>query len=265
MKPIEHNQLFRDKLLELQKQLEQARCMIPNHRPSFGFVTEAILRNFLKLVLPQKVTVGQGFVECGGELSYQCDIILYDAINYAPLYSCGEIVVVPSGSVYAVIEVKTSIDSKRFGDTLYAFDRLTRLRVINKFLFVYNGCKIGTLHKYFFGKNVPVHEHGYDYDNYECLPEAIVSLNKDGKDYYLAKGLVVTDTRDMLGYMSFKTYDNTNKSIACLQEFVDKIIEIVSLETVKDAIPPLFETSIGENPDSLKTMMVNGGFGLFDM
>ena len=138
MKQIEHNQLYRKRLLELQNQLEQARCMIPNHMPSFGFVAEAILRNFLKTVLPQKVTIGQGFVEYDGELSNQCDIILYDAINYAPLYSFGEIVIVPQESVFAVIEVKTSINAKRFGETLFAFERLEQMRVRKKYLFLYS-------------------------------------------------------------------------------------------------------------------------------
>jgi len=262
IKPIKHNQLYRNRLLELQNQLEQARCMIPNHKPSLGFMAEAILRSFLKSVLPQKVSVGQGFVEYGGVLSYQCDIILYDAINYAPLYSFGEIVVVPHDSVFAVIEVKTSIDSKRFGDTLYAFQRLEQMRVKNKFLFLYNGCKIKTLREYFFGKYVPALEYGYDYDNYDWLPEAIISLNKD---YYLAKGQVETaDGHCMNGYMAFKTYDNSDKSIACLQEFVLNLMDIVSPPIEDYAIPPLYNTTSEDSPDALKTMLVNDGFGLFD-
>lgn len=262
MKPIKHNQLYRNRLLELQNQLEQARCMIPNHKPSLGFMAEAILRNFLKSVLPQKVTVGQGFVECGGELSYQCDIILYDAINYAPLYSYGEIVIVPHDSVFAVIEVKTSIDSKRFGDTLFAFQRLEQMEVRNKFLFLYNGCKINTMRQYFFGKYVPAHEHGYDFDNYDWLPEAIVSLNKD---YYLAKGQVETvDGHCMNGYMAFKTYDNDDISIACLQEFVFKLMDIVSPPVENYMIPSLFNTTSEDSPNALKTILVNDGFGLFD-
>ena len=262
MKPIKHNQLYRKRLLELQNQLEQARCMIPNHKPSLGFMAEAILRNFLKSVLPQKVTVGQGFVECGGELSYQCDIILYDAINYAPLYSFGEIVIVPHESVFAVIEVKTTIDAKRFGETLYAFKRLEQIRVRNKFLFLYDGCKIKTLRKYFFGKYTPVYGHSYDYDDFYSLPDAIVSLNND---YFLAKASVETiDSRDKMGYMAFTTYDNSDKSIACLQEFVCKIMEIVASPIENYTIPPLFNTTNDESPDALKTMLVNDGFGLVD-
>ena len=257
MNTIMHNQFFRDKLFELQNKLKQARCMIPNHMPSLGFIAEAILRDFLKTVLPHKVTIGQGFVEYNGELSYQCDIILYDAINYAPLYSCGDIIVVPRESVFAVIEVKTSIDAKRFSDTMDAFNRLTQLGLTKKFLFIYDGCKISTLRKYFLSKYV-------DQDDFECLPDAIVSLNKDDKDYYLAKGLVVTDSRDMMGYMSFKTYDNTNKSIACLQEFVDKLIYIISPQVNDNTIPPLNELQ-NKSDDELKTIIVNDGFGLFDM
>ncbi len=260
MKSIEHNQLYRNRLLELQNQLEQARCMIPNHMPSLGFMAEAILRNFLKSVLPQKVTVGQGFVEYGGELSYQCDIILYDSINYAPLYSYGEIVIVPHDSVFAVIEVKTTIDAKRFGETLYAFKRLEQIRVRNKFLFLYDGCKIKTLRKYFFGKYTPVYGHSYDYDDFYSLPDAIVSLNND---YFLAKASVETiDSRDKMGYMAFTTYDNSNKSIACLQEFVLRLMEIVAPTMLNDTIPPLYNITNDDSLDAFKTMKVNDGFGL---
>ena len=262
MKPVENNQLFRNRLFELKNQLEQARCMIPNHKPSFGFVAEAILRNFLKLVLPQKVTIGQGFVEYGGELSNQCDIILYDAINHAPLYSFGEIVIVPHESVFAVIEVKTSINAKRFGETLFAFERLEQTRVRKKFLFLYDGCKIKTLRKYFFGKYTPVYGHSYDYDDFCSLPDAIVSLNND---YFLAKSYIETvDSREKLGYMAFLTYDNSDKSIACLQEFVCKLMEIVALPIENDISSPLYNTTNDENPNALKTMLVNDGFDLVD-
>lgn len=262
MKQIEHNQLYRKRLLELRNQLEQARCMIPNHMPSLGFMAEAILRNFLKSVLPHKVTVGQGFVECCGELSYQCDIILYDSINYAPLYSYGEIVIVPHESVFAVIEVKTSIDAKRFGEALFAFERLEQIRVRNKYLFLYDGCKIETLRKYFFSKHTPIYGHCYDYDDYHSLPDAIISLNND---YFLAKSHIETiDSREKMGYLAFRTYDNSDKAVACLQEFVGKLMESVALPIENDTIPPLYSTTNDENPDAFKTMLVNDGFGLVD-
>lgn len=262
MKPIEYNQLFRNRLLELQNQLKQARCVIPNHMPSFGFMAEEILRSFLKSVLPQKVAVGQGFVECDGELSCQCDIILYDAINYAPVYSFGEIVIVPYNSVFAVIEVKTSISAKRFGDVLFAFERLNQIGVSNKFLFLYEGCKIKTLRKYFYGKYTPVCGCSYDYDDFYSLPDAIVSLNND---YYLSKSFVETaDGREGIGYMSFFTYDNSDKTIACLQGFVGKLLEIVSPPIVEDSLPPLCSITDDDNLDALKTMKVNDGFSLVD-
>ncbi len=261
MKQIEHNQLYRNKLLELRNQLEQVRCMIPNHMPSLGFMAEAIMRNFLKSVLPQKVTVGQGFVECDGKLSYECDIILYDSINYAPLYSYGEIIIVPHESVFAVIEVKTSIDAKRFGETLFAFERLEQIRVRNKYLFLYDGCKIKTLRKYFFSKHTPIYGHCYDYDDYHSLPDAIISLNND---YFLAKAFVEeADGREKMGYMAFKTYDNSDKTIACLQEFVCKLMENVAPTVINDTIPPLYNTT-NDSTDALKTMKVNDGFGLVD-
>ena len=132
----------------------------------------------------------------------------------------------PHESVFAVIEVKTSIDAKRFGEALFAFERLEQIRVGNKYLFLYDGCKIETLRKYFFSNHTPIYGHCYDYDDYHSLPDAIISLNND---YFLAKASVETiDSRDKMGYMAFTTYDNSDKSIACLQEFVFRLMEIVA-------------------------------------
>ena len=256
MKTIKHNELLRLQLTALLNNLEQARQMIPNHMPSFGSVAESILRNYLDSFLPQKVSICQGFVECNGEVSNQCDIILYNSNDYAPIYFYGDIKIISHKAVYAVIEVKTGIDCKRFGEVLHSFDRLTRFGIQNKFLFIYEGCSIKTLKKYFFSKHSPHYGKVLDKDDFESLPNAIISLKHD---YYLAKDHVQTDNDDSFGYMAYYSIDSSNKAIACLNAFTEKVFSIVTPELEIIQIPN------NDNPDGLKYMLVNDGINLVEM
>ena len=100
---------------ELQSKLAQVRSYITKHNPTIGVLTEEILRDFLKNHLPNLVSVEQGFVMSrDGEISKQCDILVYDSQTYAPFFRVNDIVVVPSESVIAVIEVKTTITKQIF-------------------------------------------------------------------------------------------------------------------------------------------------------
>ena len=59
------------------------------------------------------VSVEQGFIlSQNGKMSKQCDILIYDSHYFAPIYRINDIVVVPSDSVIAIIEVKTTITKK---------------------------------------------------------------------------------------------------------------------------------------------------------
>lgn len=96
---------------------------------------------------------------------------------------------------------------------------------------MYNGCQISTLKDYFYSPYIPKYgkeerEPLYDHDNYDALPDAIISLSPD---YYLGKGHYQDDNRDMKGYMTYTTTDNTDKSIACIQKFVEQLRELINL------------------------------------
>ena len=266
MKRIQHNEFYRLRAKELSLALTQMRTLIKEHNLSRGLIGESILRDFLQKVLPAFAKVGQGFVEYNGMLSNQCDIIIYDSLHYSPLYSFGEIEIVPSQAVVAVIEVKTNITPKRFGDVLFAFEKLSQLRVPNKYLFIFNGCNVHKIKSYFYGKHVPSYgrdegQELYDHDNYESLPDAIISLEPD---FYLAKGHYQDNNRDMKGYMSFSIVDNTDKEMACIQKFVEDLKNCIAPPTIeKDCFPQLpYNDDI--NCDSIKTVLVNEGFGLVD-
>ncbi|WP_175747696.1 DUF6602 domain-containing protein [Burkholderia ambifaria] len=107
---------------ELVKKLKQVKAFAKRHNPTIGLLTEEILRDFLRTHLPKVVSVEQGFIiRKNGELSRQCDIIIYDCMFYAPFYRINDAIVVPEESVLAIVEVKTSITKKSFHEIIEYF------------------------------------------------------------------------------------------------------------------------------------------------
>lgn len=83
---------------------------VKNHNPTVGSANEAILREFLARHMPGKLAVDQGFIcdiKHQNRISRQCDIIIHDHSEYAPLYSVGPVMIVEPKSARLVIEVKT--------------------------------------------------------------------------------------------------------------------------------------------------------------
>jgi len=91
---------------------ERIRTII-NHAPTVGTYRENILQNSLRKNLPERYHVATGFIF---GLDRQIDILIYDRVDYAPLFREGDLVVVPPESVRAAIEVKTKLTS----ENLYA-------------------------------------------------------------------------------------------------------------------------------------------------
>ena len=135
---------------ELHNKLLQIRQFVKNHNLTIGLFAEEILRDFLRHALPQKVNISQGFIMGEKTISPQCDIIIYDSYNYAPLFRTSTSVIVQAESVIAVIEVKTSIRGKEFMKVLKDFSIFCQLGIVNKYLFIYNSCNIKTLQSYFY-------------------------------------------------------------------------------------------------------------------
>ena len=105
--------------------------------PSTGSYREKLLIDLVREHLPKKAAVGTGFVyfpventkEVGlGDtqttlladklISPQCDILIYDPENYAPIFKDGDFVVLKPESVYAVIEVKSKLSVKTIKDSM---------------------------------------------------------------------------------------------------------------------------------------------------
>jgi hypothetical protein len=88
---------------ELVSQSERIRNLI-QHRLTTGTYREGLLRSLLQKYLPRRYHVASGFIFGSGR---QLDIIIYDQIEYAPVFREDDLVVVTPDSVRAVIEVKT--------------------------------------------------------------------------------------------------------------------------------------------------------------
>ena len=59
------------------KRITEARQLFDKHKPSIEFIGEYLLRNTLHAIISQSYGICQGFVTCKGEISRQCDIIIY--------------------------------------------------------------------------------------------------------------------------------------------------------------------------------------------
>lgn len=209
---------------ELLIKLAQIKCYITKHNPTIGVFTEEIVRNFLKNHLPSSVSVEQGFIaNSRGELSKQCDIIVYDSQSFAPLYRVNDIIVVPSASVIAVIEVKTTINKSIFHSVIDYFKSFDYLSNAKTYLFIFNSGKTDRIGEYFSSYKHNGSYQSFDHDTFQWLPDVITGINDS---YHFCKDSVITD-RDMMGYTYWYFEDDEGSDINALQLFFGSISDHV--------------------------------------
>lgn len=97
-----------------------------------GRFKEAVLKNALRRVLPNNLSVGTGFIlkavgsnDNDNKLSKQIDIIIYDN-TYPVLFSEGDFIITTFSNVRGIIEVKTRLDHNSFRTTLRHLDSSLR-------------------------------------------------------------------------------------------------------------------------------------------
>ncbi|MEN1710965.1 DUF6602 domain-containing protein [Pseudomonas aeruginosa] len=202
---------------ELHSKIAQAKVYITKHNPSTGALAEAVLRQFLKEHLPGGIGVEQGFIaDASGNLSKQCDILIYDAHLYAPLYRAGGVVVVPVEAIIAIVEVKTSINRRAFHDVISYFRSFENLALKAKtYLFMFNAPTLGAVSRSFRTYRHPGEYQEFDWDTFQFLPDEITGLNHS---YHLQKGQVIHE-RDAVGYLSYFYKDSEGTEINALERF----------------------------------------------
>lgn len=95
---------------------------IINHAPSLGTYRENLLQSTLRRYLPERYHVATGFIF---GLNKQIDILIYDRIDYAPIFREGDLVIVPQESVRAIIEVKTTLTSHSLKSALKLLNQVS--------------------------------------------------------------------------------------------------------------------------------------------
>lgn len=112
---------------ELQALSKRIRSLI-SHTGSVGTYREGLLQTLLRKSLPERYHVATGFIH---GCSRQLDVVIYDRIDYAPLFREGDLVVVPPESVRAVIEVKTDLTAANIRDSLSLLDEVAYFDDLN--------------------------------------------------------------------------------------------------------------------------------------
>lgn len=112
---------------ELNELSNRVRHLI-SHSGTVGTYRENLLQTLLRKNIPERYHVATGFIH---QCPRQLDILIYDRIDYAPLFREGDLVVVPKESVRAVIEVKTTINKAELIKSLELLDQVA----------VYDNCK----------------------------------------------------------------------------------------------------------------------------
>lgn len=250
---------YRQQAVFFIKELNEARMLFANHKPSIGYVGEELLRLALRDLLPKEYGVCQGFVlnneiRQKDNISRQFDIIVFRKGKQSVAYSIGELKVINAHSVVAVIEVKSSITKATFYSTLEAFKELEELRVNHNFIFVFNKITKQALQRWLlqyrllkgFSEPIAIDTCLYDWSDKEWLPISVLSL--ESHKYYVLDYLQ-DDNNDWIGYVSYKITDKKNIEISCLQEFLANVINLTS---------GTFE--INQNDYSIKD-----GFALYSM
>lgn len=254
---------FRFVSQELVLQLNQVKTFIKNHNPTIGILTEEILRSFLRTYLPKGVSVEQGFIlNTKGNLSKQCDILIYDSQHYAPFYRINDIVVIPADSVIAIVEVKTTVTKQIFHEVINyfkAFSEISEFK-IHKHLFIYKSPTVDRLQAYFLNyKHSGDYQH-FDHDTFYALPDTITGINSS---YHLRRDYVVFE-KDKMGYLSYNYENEKNLEISSLELFYSILYEQIE-EYQKQILSDKFNPTPRRAYDEYRNIKSISAIELFDM
>ncbi|MBS1633850.1 MAG: hypothetical protein JST10_14905 [Bacteroidetes bacterium] len=104
-------QAIADEIVSKSQRIE----FLVKHSATKGNYRETLLRGVLQKYIPNKYSVATGFIE---GCKRQCDVIIYDSHNFSPFFIESDLVVVPQKSVRAVIEVKSTLETKTLLEAL---------------------------------------------------------------------------------------------------------------------------------------------------
>ncbi len=124
--------LVRDYFVDISRELnsksESIRQAYKTHNPSAGTSREDLIVRFFRDHLPQRYRVDTGLILAGtGRFSNEADLVIVDRHLNSPLYPTNTKPIWLVESVYALIEVKTTLSKKNFENCLQKCQRFKRL------------------------------------------------------------------------------------------------------------------------------------------
>jgi hypothetical protein len=94
-----------------------------------GDYYEAIIRDAIRESIPSSFAVRRGVILSeAGETSRECDIIVYSAVEYGPLFLSENIAVVNPEAVRIVVQVKGTLNVENLKDAIENLEYVHRLR-----------------------------------------------------------------------------------------------------------------------------------------
>jgi hypothetical protein len=112
----------------MQQKSQSIRRDFSSHRPAAGHNREAILADFLREHLPARFGTETGLViSPNGQFSNQADLAVTDALLNKPLYPSSPERLLLVESVYALVEVKTTLTPTEISDSIAKCRRFKQL------------------------------------------------------------------------------------------------------------------------------------------
>lgn len=100
-------------LIKAAKETADYISLIIEHAPEKGRALEQVIQTMLLKILPEKFSLGTGFVITSDKkVSNQIDIVIYDKIQNKPLLLDEGVGIFPIESVYGIIEIKKTLRKK---------------------------------------------------------------------------------------------------------------------------------------------------------
>jgi len=119
-----------------------------HHNGLKGEGNEVKIRKIIKKFIPERYGVDTGVViDRDGNQSKQCDIIIYDKFNHPQLLGLSSVKMFPVDLVYAVIEVKTTLDKTSSTKSIENIKSVKSLNYIKENFRVYPSDSVGEITK----------------------------------------------------------------------------------------------------------------------
>lgn len=112
-------------VMQVSAELEHINSIL-EHQGEKGSQNEQLMIRLLRKFLPKRFSIGSGIViDSDGTQSKQCDIIIYDNVYHPDIFGLRSSVIFPVETVYATIEVKTTL---RRGDIKTAIENIESVK-----------------------------------------------------------------------------------------------------------------------------------------